>query len=141
MNLGRKSGAPVGRQGRRYAEFARAALVRQLYPSLTELRVEIEFEDGSDWAPSAQSFSYFPAARGYFRYACPCHACNGEFDLTGKIESLTVATGGAPRSLRVEMPCEGHRAGENDFVACAVRARVRIKAVVARKPGSSDDES
>jgi hypothetical protein len=109
--------------------------LRQLYPQIAELRVDIEFEDGSSWAPSAQSFSYFPAARGFFRYSCPCHACSGEFDLTAAVAKLV---GGGSRSLRIDIPCEGRRARENEAIACSMRARVSIKAV-ARKPGGSDE--
>lgn len=132
MSRGRKSATPGTRQERRHHDFVRTGPLRQLFPQLAEVRVEIEFEDGSPRPPSAQSFSYYPAARGFFRYACPCLACNGEFDFSSRIAALADAIK-TKRSERVDIPCAGLRAREStEPAACPVRARVRIEAV-ARK--------
>jgi hypothetical protein len=138
MTYARKAGALETRQGRRQHDFVRASLMRQLFPEVAELRIEIEFDDGSAWVPSPQSFSYFPAARGFFRFACPCHACNGEFDLTSSVSTLARARSVKPRSTRLEVTCEGQRARENESVGCAMRARVSISAI-ARSPDDDDE--
>ena len=134
MNYGRRAGVPETRQGRRQHDFVRASAMRQLFPQLAELRVEIEFEDGTAWAPSAQSFAYFPAARGFFRYPCPCHACDGEFDLT---ESVVRSAGETrqSRTIRLDLRCQGRRIRESEAQSCEIRARVRIRALAAQ-PGS-----
>src|SRR5690348_151337 len=102
-------------------DFTRAAPLREIYPLLAEVRVEFEFSDGTTRAPSPQAYSYYPAARGFFRYACPCHTCGGEFDLSAQIAQL-VDTGGSPRrSRRVEVSCTGLRVQQADSnFACPV---------------------
>lgn len=92
--------------------------------------MEFEFRDGTSSAPSAQAFSYFPGAKGFFRYACPCHACSGEFDLSTEIAELAAGMDGSRRSRSVNVACAGERAGNPAGLAsCPVHARVRISAV------------
>ena len=109
----------------------RAASLREIYPQLAEVRVEFEFIDGTARSPSPQSFSYFPAARGFFRYACPCHSCSGEFDLSGFVAELADKTGRTQRSRNVSISCTGIRAGER--VECPICATVRVSAIMHTK--------
>ena len=112
-------------------EFTRAALLREQYPQLAEVRVELAFADGTERNPSSQSFSYFPAARGFFRYACPCHSCNGEFDLTAHVAEVAGKAGRAPRIREVNVPCGGQRIEEaNQSAQCPVCAQVRVSAIL-----------
>jgi hypothetical protein len=111
-------------------DFTRAAPLRDLYPQLAELRIEFEFDDGTARTPSPQSFSYFPAARGFFRYACPCHTCSGEFDLSGFVAELA-GTGRKERSRRVQVSCTGQRVQElNTREACPICARIHVSAIL-----------
>lgn len=110
---------------------ARAAPLRQLYPQLAEVRVEFEFNDGTTRSPSPQSFTYFPAARGFFRYACPCHGCSGEFDLSSHVAELATRPASSSRSRRVSVACTGQRARDiNTRVDCPICARVRVSATL-----------
>jgi hypothetical protein len=103
--------------------------LRQLHPQLAQVSVRFEFQDGSARAPSAQSFDYFPAARGFFRYACPCNGCSGEFDLSCHVADLASRAGPVPLSVRVSMPCTGQRARDvNTRVDCPISARVLVRA-------------
>jgi hypothetical protein len=96
---------------------------------VAEVRVEFEFEDSNARAPSSQTYAYFPAARGFFRYACPCQTCSGEFDLSGHVSELAAETGRRERSLHVDIPCAGQRVREmNVREACQIRARVTLTA-------------
>jgi hypothetical protein len=117
-------------------EFTRAALLRELYPQLAEVRVELAFQDGTARTPSAQSFSYFPAARGFFRYACPCQSCNGEFDLTMHVAELAGKSGHAPRTHEAKVSCGGQRIESRD-AQCPVCAQVRVSAIVHPKEQSA----
>jgi hypothetical protein len=109
---------------------ARAALLRELYPQLAELRIEIQFEDGTTRAPSAQTYSYFPAARGFFRFPCPCHSCDGEFDVSGPVAELAGA-GRARRSGELQVSCKGQRMQvANTREACPICARIRVSTVL-----------
>jgi hypothetical protein len=109
----------------------RAATLRELYPQLAEVRVEFEFQDGTTRSPSSQSFAYFPAARGFFKYACPCHNCSGEFDLSGFVAELAGKGGRTPRSRSVRISCTGQRAHEH--INCPICAQIRVSAVLHTK--------
>jgi hypothetical protein len=122
--------SPANNRERLKMDFTRSAPLRQIYPQLAEVRVEFEFQDGTTRSPSPQSFSYFPAARGFFRYACPCHNCSGEFDLSGCIAELAGASNGAQKTRRLNLSCTGQRAQViNERVACPIAARVRVSAI------------
>ncbi len=112
-------------------ECGTAPSLRQLYPQLAEVRVEFEFEDGTERAPSDLSFAYFPAARAFFRYACPCHTCNGEFDLIAQIAGLVERPGNPRRTSRITQSCTGHRLqASGDDGGCPVKARIRVSTVL-----------
>jgi hypothetical protein len=112
-------------------DFSRAAPLREIYPQLAELRVEIDYEDGSDRPPSSVAFAYFPAARGFFRYACPCHSCNGEFDLSEEIALLAGEASRQRRSRRVQVACAGMRLQESRTrEPCPICARIRLSATL-----------
>lgn len=124
-------GLPTNHRERLRLDFTRAATLRQVHPELAEVRIELEFLDETSPPPSPQAFSYFPAARGFFRFACPCHSCSGEFDLSEHVAELARKTGGAQRSRRVNVPCPGERVQEaSTRAACPISARVRVSAVV-----------
>jgi len=95
------------------------------------VRVEFEFLDGTTRSPSPQAFSYFPGARGFFRYACPCHSCSGEFDLSGFVAELAGKISRAPLSRTLNISCTGIRAGER--IECPICARIRVSTVLHGK--------
>jgi hypothetical protein len=111
-------------------ELHRALALRDIYPQLAQVRVEFEFQDGGPRTPSPQSFLYFPAAQGFFRYACPCHSCSGELDLSGFIAELAARVGRSPRKSTVQVFCPGERIAElGSRVPCPLTAQVRLTAV------------
>jgi hypothetical protein len=119
---------PTNTRERLAYDFTRAAPLRDLYPQLAEVRVEFEFQDGTLRAPSPQAFSYYPAARGFFRYACPCHSCSGEFDISSHVAE-PAAKAGTQRNRRLNLTCPGQRALDiNERVACPIGASVRVSA-------------
>ena len=127
MNRPSRSATPTNTRERLLQEFARAATLRQVYPQLAEVRVELEFKDGDSPSPSPQSFSYFPAARGFFRYACPRHSCSGEFDLSTFVAEVAANDASTPRTRRLDVACTGQRVHElNERLACPIGARIRV---------------
>ncbi len=93
--------------------------------------MEFEFHDGTSRTPSPQSFSYFPSARGFFRYSCPCHSCSGEFDLSPLIAELADKAGRKPRARSISFNCTGQRAHQPHAAAeCPICARVNISATL-----------
>jgi hypothetical protein len=126
----RQASATSGRD-RLKQDFARAASLRELYPQLAEVRVEFEFQDGTTRNPSPQSFSYFPAARGFFRYSCPCHSCSGEFDLSPYIAELADKSGRRQRARSINVTCTGQRAHQPLAPSeCPICARVQLSATL-----------
>jgi hypothetical protein len=122
-------GVPTNTRERLKLEFTRAAPLRDLYPQLAEVRVEFEFKDAVARAPSGQSFSYFPAARGFFRFACPCHSCSGEFDISAQVAELAKKPGASQRSRKLSLNCTGERAFDlSARVPCAISASVHVSA-------------
>jgi hypothetical protein len=120
---------PTNTRERLAYDFTRTATLRDLYPQLAEVRVEFEFQDGTLRAPSAQAFSYFPAARGFFRYACPCHSCSGEFDISSCVAELAAKADKPQRNRQLKLSCAGQRALDiNERVACPIGASVRVSA-------------
>lgn len=125
-----RNAEPTNSRERLKLASSRATQLRQLHPRVAELRVEFEFRDGTSTSPSAQTFSYFPSARGFFRYACPCHACSGEFDLSSQVAELAADLEGPRRSRSMSVACAGERVTRAAVrEACPVQARVRISAV------------
>jgi hypothetical protein len=123
--------APSNNREQLKLDSTRAAPLRDIYPQLAEVRVEFEFIDGTTRAPSPQSFSYFPAARGFFRYACPFHSCTGEFDLSGHVAELAGKTGRAQRTRSVNVTCTGKRAQDwNARIDCPICAQIRVSAIL-----------
>lgn len=128
-----RSGPTTNTRERLRQEFSRAAPLREIYPGLAELRVEFEFQDNTARAPSAQTYAYFPPARGFFRFACPCHSCSGEFDLTGYVSELAAKDGGPQRSRSISLSCTGQRAHEVNLRAdCTISAHVRVSATLQK---------
>lgn len=134
MSRPARSGQTVSSRERLKQDFTRAPSLRELYPQLAQVRIEINFQDAVSTAPSSQSFSYFPAARGFFRYACPCHSCSGEFDLSACVDELARRAGGLQRSRRVDVDCKGLRTVDSVMREdCAIRADIRVSAVLHGK--------
>lgn len=130
MRLARQPAA-LSRRERIKLETTRAAPLREIYPQVAELRIEFDFDDGTPRKPSAQVYSYFPAARGYFRYACPCHACTGEFDLSPHVVELAASEGRSRRSRSFTLVCTGQREPDtSESPACPICAQVRVTAVL-----------
>jgi hypothetical protein len=122
---------PMTSRERLLHDSMRSAPLRQIYPQLSEVRVEFEFQDGTTRTPSPQSFSHFPAARGFFRYACPSHSCNGEFDLSEQVAELASNAEGSQRTRRMSVACTGQRAHDaTRHVDCPICARVRVSTIL-----------
>lgn len=95
------------------SERQRAAPLRTLFPEIEKLRIELIFTDptGRSAPPSPQLHTLFSAASAFFRFACPCADCNGDFDLTEAVTSLITSNAGGARatSFRGHLSCHGMR--------------------------------
>ena len=90
-----------------------ASALRDLYPSVGHLQVSLIFEDGSALTPSPQSHTFYPAAQAFFRFACPCAECDGDFDLREVIgvvlADMARSQRHAARNARGRLSCQGVR--------------------------------
>jgi hypothetical protein len=133
----RKSAKITGRE-RLMSERARSPPLRDVYPNVDQLRIELVFNDASAFVPSPQLHTLFPSAAAFFRFACPCADCDGDFDLSGAVASLLAGSTGRRRSEASSsgrMDCQGVRlrdmAGQK---ICPMQLNFRLVAAAVRTP-------
>jgi hypothetical protein len=98
------------RRNSRLRDRDRSQTLRAAFPKVDQIRVELTFSDPLHAAPSPQSFSFFPSARAFFRFACPCLDCDGEFDVGERVAKLATGPGRASRTTTAQQTCPGVRA-------------------------------
>lgn len=94
------------RRGQMQTDRTRAPALRDAYPQLGTLRIELNFVDRSERSPSPQLHTFYPAARAFFRFTCPCAECDGDFDLGPAVNTLL--NGSGPATLTSERAASGH---------------------------------
>jgi len=132
----RKSSKITGRE-RLMNERTRCAPLREVFPDVDQLRIELVFNDASAFIPSPQLHTLYPAASAFFRFACPCADCDGDFDLTGAVASLLLESSAGRRRIDVtssgRMVCQGVRlrdmAGQR---GCPMQLNFRLISAAAR---------
>jgi hypothetical protein len=96
------------RKLQRQSERNQSPPMRSAYPAIGQLRIDLKFMDRPPRAPSTQSHTLYPSANAYFRFACPCADCDGEYDLTSAVRTLAAA-GAQQTSTGSHLKCEGVR--------------------------------
>ena len=102
-----------------------------VYPRIKQLRIEFSFEDRSPFGLSPQAHTLYPAANAFFRFACPCAECDGEFDLSKAVKGLLERPSGSRGSSQVSdlWPCEGVRRREQSTATpCTLILKYRLVA-------------
>ena len=127
--------APVsaagGRQERRdrlKRERAAAPALREVYPTVQQLQLEIVFHNATSHDPAPQSHTLHPSARAFFEFSCPYADCDGHFDLGAAVVAAILDPRGRAAG---ERGCSGRRAarvGENE--ACQLRMGYKISATL-----------
>lgn len=124
----------------RLADRARAATVRDLFPTVSAIHAHLGFSEPHP-PPSPQLHSLYPAARAFFRFGCPCADCDGEFDLAPIVAELVAE--GAPanrsgRSLSGRTLCEGfHWRNSNHAERCRIELSFRVVVSFAVEPADA----
>jgi len=93
----------AGRQNDRL----QAPAMRSRYADVAKLQIDLNFAGMSRPPPSPQSHSYYPPARAFFRFACPCSECDGEFDLSASVAALAEMKQPSARTASGRQGCEG----------------------------------
>jgi hypothetical protein len=115
MRLAARKNATVmlPRREQLMSEHVRAQPLRKLFPDIEQLRIELLFHDPETQLPppSPQLRTLYPAAPAFFRFACPCADCDGDFDLTDAVATLMTDSGGRKRaaSFTGQLSCRGVR--------------------------------
>lgn len=128
MKLTPSSGAAARqeRSERLRRDRAAAQALRSVFPSVQQLRLDMQFESTSANTPTPQSHELYPAARAFFTFPCPHADCDGEFDLSAAVNAAL-----ADESHRSEgvLQCSGARVGERvSKHPCLLRLLHRITA-------------
>lgn len=84
-----------------------APMMRDRYAGISRLQVELSFGATSGSAPSQQSHGFYPPARAFFRFPCPCSECDGEFDLSSGVDELAAVGQPALRTASGRLGCKG----------------------------------
>jgi len=119
----------AGEQKRNQRQYdrERAPAMRSAFPQVAQVRIELTFSDRTHLAPSSQSHALFPAARAFFRFACPCQDCDGEFDVTANVGKLAAAGGQITRTATSRLSCQGVRSRDRATGAlCPIELGCRI---------------
>ena len=144
MNLGSRKAASEYEKRREQlaADRLRAPALRQRFPEIGRLRIELGFEQSpaQTAAPSAQLHTLYRAAPAFFRFSCPCAGCDGEFDLTDAVTAVAANQG--KRSLAPpkvgELNCQGIRFGHNLTLraTCSLQLRytLQVEFISVAKP-------
>ena len=85
---------------------AAAPALRVAFPSVQQLRLELNFASTTTNTPASQSHVLHPPARAFFEFPCPHVDCDGRFDLTSAVDLLL-----ANRLTKANgtVKCQGHR--------------------------------
>jgi hypothetical protein len=113
-----------------HADRAKSSTVRDTFPDVGVIHINLDFSEPHP-PPSPQRHSLYPAARAFFRFACPCVDCDGEFDLATVVAELVTA--GAPakratgRSVTGRSPCRGiHWRDSDHSEPCRIELSFRV---------------
>ena len=120
------------RRERLRRERAAARALRDVYPAVMQLRLEMLFQNTTSNDPAPQSHTLHPAARAFFEFPCPYADCDGHFDLGAAVETAIHDPKGRAGG---ELGCSGKRAVRvGDKEACQLRLGYKISAILT--PGS-----
>lgn len=109
---------------------AQVPALRACFPNVEELRIELQFDQESGWAPSSQVHILHPAARLSLRYPCPLPGCTGWFELAGPVTELLKSSA---TSFASDARCAGVRPRKaNEDTTCRGHLNYRITARYAR---------
>lgn len=86
---------------------ATALALREVFPSVQQLRLDLCFRGPGATTPATQSHTLHPAARAFFEFPCPYADCDGEFDLGAAVGA---AVADPAHRTEGELECRGKRA-------------------------------
>lgn len=117
----------VSRREQMVHERARSAAMRKAFPQIEQLRIELAFRGTRGLQPSPQVHTLYPAAAAFFRFACPCADCDGDFDLTDVVIALSKS---GFLTSRGQLVCDGMRRDHGPgSTACSIRLDYQLTSI------------
>jgi len=86
---------------------AAARALREVYPAVRQLRLDLLFHGATLNNPAPQSHTLHAPARAFFEFPCPYADCDGHFDLGAAVQA---AISDPMRRAVGELRCPGKRA-------------------------------
>ncbi len=100
--------------------------LRSAFPSVQQLRLDLQFEGTAINTPTSQSHVLYPPARAFFAFPCPYADCDGQFDLTAAVNAAITDPSHPAEGV---LECSGARmVGHGSRQPCLLRLRHRITA-------------
>ena len=106
---------------------AAALALREVFPAVQQLRLELKFEGTTSSTPALQSHVLYPPARAFFEFRCPYADCDGQFDLTCGVNA---ALADPKHQAEGVLECCGLRASERGSKQpCQLRLLYTVTAI------------
>jgi hypothetical protein len=120
------------------SEHQHAATLSKLFPEIEQLRIELVFNDHAARSPpSPQLRTLYSAASAFFRFACPCADCDGDFDLTDAVTALISNSTGRKRTSSIggQLSCHGMRLRDHGTpqTPCSMQLSYRLYSEARRQ--------
>ena len=125
MRLAPTTATRRGRADQLRHDWAAARVLRAVFPTVEQLRIELTFAEPGLSTPTPQSYLLYPPARAFFEYPCPYSDCTGQFNLTG---AVTAAMSNSAHQAEGVLECGGSRGGEQSRRPCLLRVIYEVTA-------------
>jgi hypothetical protein len=80
------------RLGQARRDRAAAPMLRVAFPTVQQLRLELNFQSERQSGPASQSHVLHPPARAFFEFPCPYTDCSGRFDLGSAVDAALASS-------------------------------------------------
>lgn len=105
---------------------ATALALRDVFPAVQQLRLDLVFRSPGPSAPAMQSHTLHAPARAFFEFPCPYADCDGQFDLTSAVQA---ALANPTHRTTGELECAGKRAvGVGESEVCRLHLSYMVAA-------------
>ena len=122
--------ARLERRERWRLDRANALALREVFPAVQELRIELSFESTTTSTPTSQSHVLHPPAQAFFEFRCPHWDCDGQFDLT---RAVNAAVADHAHQAEGVLECGGARARDRGSQQpCQLRLIYTVTAIRQR---------
>lgn len=111
---------------------ATSLALRQVFPTVQQLRLELLFRSPHSASPATQAHTLHAAARAFFEFSCPYADCDGQFDLSTAVQA---ALADPAHHATGELACSGKRpVGVGESELCRLHLNYTVTASLQADP-------